>query len=95
MRDYERHRDLTARGETRHVPETALVRFDVEVLSGGEVGNNHLSAHDGRTLPAQFVGRDPSNDLAVLRVQGLGVNPASASEPARVGQFVLAVGRPS
>src|SRR5438132_2637525 len=51
--------------------------------------------HDGRTLPAQFVGRDPSNDLAVLRVQGLGVSPASAAEPARVGQFVLAVGRPS
>ncbi len=51
--------------------------------------------HDGRTLPAQFVGRDPSNDLAVLRVQGLGANPASQSQAARVGQFVLAVGRPS
>jgi S1-C subfamily serine protease len=50
--------------------------------------------HDGRTLPAQFVGRDPSNDLAVLRVQGLNVAPATAAEPARVGQFVLAVGRP-
>ena len=49
---------------------------------------------DGRTLPAQFVGRDPSNDLAVLRVQGLNVTPATAAQPARVGQFVLAVGRP-
>src|SRR5580765_7466949 len=50
---------------------------------------------DGRTLPAQFVGRDTSNDLAVLRVQDLTVTPATAAEPARVGQFVLAVGRPS
>src|SRR5205807_504582 len=48
--------------------------------------------HDGRTLPAQFVGRDPSNDLAVLRVQGLNVGPAAQAADARVGQFVLAVG---
>ena len=54
-----------------------------------------LSIHtgDGRTLPAQFAGRDPSTDLAVLRVEGLeavGVTFADA-EP-RVGQLALAVG---
>ena len=49
----------------------------------------------GAALPAQLVGRDPASDLAVLRVPGLGSEPARrAAGPARVGQFVLAVGRP-
>jgi S1-C subfamily serine protease len=49
----------------------------------------------GAALPAQLVGRDPASDLAVLRVPGLGGAPARrAAGPARVGQFVLAVGRP-
>jgi S1-C subfamily serine protease len=52
--------------------------------------------HDKRTLPAQFVGRDLATDLAVLRVVDLGLEVAkAASEPARVGQLVLAVGRSS
>ncbi|GAC1345993.1 MAG: trypsin-like peptidase domain-containing protein [Ktedonobacteraceae bacterium] len=55
-----------------------------------------ISTHDGRTHAAQFVGRDPSTDLAVLRVTDLGLKAASAAtEAARVGQLVLAVGRSS
>ena len=58
--------------------------------------NLSILTDDGRTLSAQFAGRDSSSDLAVLRVDGLGIDPAAtASEEARVGQFVLAVGRPS
>jgi S1-C subfamily serine protease len=49
---------------------------------------------DSRTLPAQFVGRDRTTDLAVLRVPNLGVAPATfTQETARVGQLVIAVGR--
>ncbi|MCU0493604.1 MAG: S1C family serine protease [Chloroflexaceae bacterium] len=55
-----------------------------------------IQTHDGRTLPAQFAGRDPASDLALLRVAGLNLSPLSQAEgKARVGQFVLAVGRPS
>jgi len=55
-----------------------------------------IQTHDARTLPAQFVGRDPATDLAVLRVANLGLNPiVAAAEAARVGQLVLAVGRSS
>ena len=55
-----------------------------------------IETHDGRTLPAQFVGRDPATDLAVLRVADLNIEPAKvASAPARVGQILLLVGRPS
>ena len=53
-----------------------------------------IETHDKRTLPAQFAGRDLGTDLALLRVANLGINPAAkATEQARVGQLVLAVGR--
>lgn len=55
-----------------------------------------VQTHDKRTLPAQFVGRDLGTDLAVLRVPGLNVDPATfAGKTARVGQLILAVGRTS
>jgi len=54
-----------------------------------------IQTPDGRTLPAQFAGRDPSSDLAILRVPDLNLDPASKSAEPRVGQMVLAVGRPS
>src|SRR5713101_3132333 len=53
-----------------------------------------IQTHDKRTLAAQFVGRDLATDLAVLRIADLGLEKATlASEAARVGQLVMAVGR--
>jgi S1-C subfamily serine protease len=54
-----------------------------------------VGASDGRTLPARFAGRDPSTDLAALRVEGLEVEAATPAggEP-RIGQLALAVGSP-
>jgi S1-C subfamily serine protease len=55
-----------------------------------------VETRDGRALPAALLGRDPATDLAVLRVADLDLDPASpAAGPARVGQLVLAVGRPA
>jgi S1-C subfamily serine protease len=50
---------------------------------------------DGRELAATIVGRDPSTDLAVLRVPGDGLPVAARGDGAavRVGHFVLALGR--
>src|SRR5215204_7017229 len=45
---------------------------------------------DGRTLPAKFVGRDPSSDLAVPSVEGLDVEAALAGGEPRIGQLALA-----
>ena len=51
---------------------------------------------DGTEFAAKLAGRDPGNDLAVLR---LGSAVAAVAEPApqeaRIGQLVLALGRPS
>ena len=52
-----------------------------------------VSVEDGRTLPARFVGRDPSTDLAVLRVEGLEAVATPAEGEPRVGELALAVGR--
>jgi S1-C subfamily serine protease len=55
-----------------------------------------ISLADGSTVPATLVGRDPSTDLAVLKVDGAKVPVASFAEPSgvRVGALVLALGRP-
>ncbi len=53
-----------------------------------------IQAHDKRTLPAQFVGRDLASDLALLRVKDLNGTPAlGVNEDARVGQLIMTVGR--
>ena len=54
-----------------------------------------VGTSDGRTLAARFVGRDPSTDLAALRVEDLEVEAAAPAEgEPRIGQLALAVGSP-
>jgi len=51
---------------------------------------------DGSQLTASVAGRDSGSDLALLRVKGATLAVAEpAPQPARVGQFVLALGRPT
>ncbi|MEV4350818.1 trypsin-like peptidase domain-containing protein, partial [Actinoplanes sp. NPDC049596] len=73
---------------------------------GHIVTNNHVVAAggpitvigaDGRRLTATLVGTDPSNDIAVLRVEGsanLPALPLADPRATRVGEPVLAVGSP-
>ena len=62
---------------------------DIKVLLG-----------DGMELTARLAGRDPGTDLAVLKLDlPAGIASATPAElaktPARVGEFVMAIGRPS
>jgi S1-C subfamily serine protease len=51
---------------------------------------------DGTSAPAVIAGRDPGNDLAVLRLENVNLTPAEKAEKeAKVGQMVIALGRPS
>ena len=49
---------------------------------------------DGRSVAATIAGRDPGSDLAVLRLAEKALSPAKTSEDVKVGQLVLALGRP-
>jgi serine protease Do len=71
---------------------------------GVVITNNHVATGesadvdfaDGRSLRARVVARDPSVDLAALKVEGNGLHalPAGNSAALRVGQLVIAVGNP-
>jgi S1-C subfamily serine protease len=50
---------------------------------------------DGRSFDAAIAGRDPGSDLAVLRLPEKVLTPAQTSDTVKVGQLVLALGRPN
>jgi Do/DeqQ family serine protease len=77
----------------------------VFTADGAVLTNNHVvesaltisvRLRDGRSLPARIVGRDPSTDLAIVKVDATGLTPAkfADSDAARVGEWVVAIGSP-
>jgi len=50
---------------------------------------------DGKSLPATVAGRDPGSDLALLKLAEKALTPAKTSTDVKVGQLVLALGRPN
>jgi S1-C subfamily serine protease len=50
---------------------------------------------DGKEYRATLAGRDPGSDLAALRLAEKVLTPAKTSDAVKVGQLVLALGRPS
>lgn len=49
---------------------------------------------DGSTLEATLAGRDPGSDLALIRLDQKALTPAQTSDSVKVGQLVMALGRP-
>src|ERR687884_568283 len=84
----------------RRRPGSGVIYAPNKVLTASHVLEREedltVGTDDGRTLPVRLVGRDPSADLAVLRVEDLGAEAATPAEGnARIGQLALAVGSPS
>lgn len=88
---------VTVFGRDRQ-PSSGLVFGDGLVLTADHTLDREegitVRTEGGEPMEATFVGRDTSSDLAVLRVAGLDAPAAEVAESARVGQLVLAVGRP-
>ena len=59
--------------------------------------NIKVGLPNGDDVPATLVGRDPSTDLAVLRIESPGLKEAvkADTKSLRVGHLVLALGRPT
>ncbi len=49
---------------------------------------------DGSEASASLVGRDPASDVALLRIARQGLPPVGRGQAPKVGQLILAVGRP-
>lgn len=64
------------------------------VIEGADKIQIHLN--DKRMLEARIIGRDPSTDIALLKVDasGLPSMPFGNSDDVKVGEWVLAVGNP-
>jgi S1-C subfamily serine protease len=93
----------------RPVPQEGTGSGFVYDVEGHVVTNYHVVENaeelsvtlaDGRVYPATVVGADPSNDLAVIRVEVLDAEGLPQpvvlgdSDDLRVGQFVIAIGNP-
>jgi len=57
--------------------------------------NINIILPDGRSLAATIAGRDPGSDLALLRLSEKALRAAKTSDQVKVGQLVLALGRPN
>jgi len=58
--------------------------------------NLRVATADNKSFPAAIAGRDPNSDLALLRLTEKVLKPAEvAANSPKVGQLVLALGRPS
>ena len=77
----------------------------VDAARGLVLTNNHVieradevtvTLHDGRTLNAEVIGRDPDTDVAVVRIpaESLTALALADSDRLRVGDFVVAIGNP-
>jgi S1-C subfamily serine protease len=90
---------IVAINARRRIPSSGVVWRDGVIVTASHTLQHDddisVSLANGEKVSATIAGRDPSTDLAVLRVDAA-VTPASiaADDTLRVGQLVLALGRP-
>lgn len=83
----------------RRIPATGIAYAADLILTANHVVEREegiiVTLSDGTEIPATVAGRDHGTDLALLRLERPLANPAETAQDARVGQLVLALGRPS
>jgi S1-C subfamily serine protease len=93
-------RSIVAIHARRRIPSSGVVWRDGVVVSASHTvradGDVAVTLPSGESARATVVGRDPSTDLVVLRLNGASASVAqrAGDDASRVGSLVLAVGRP-
>jgi S1-C subfamily serine protease len=84
------------------IPSSGVLWRDGVIVTAAHTikrdGDITVMLPDGRIVPATFVGRDASTDIAVLKVEeGTGISSSEIGDASelRIGHIVLAVGRVS
>ncbi len=92
-------------GPQRSQPQEGLGSGFIVSPDGYILTNNHVVADadkvsvklfDGRIFKAKVIGRDPTTDVAVIKIDASGLPTAALGDDgkAQVGQWVLAIGNP-
>ncbi len=84
----------------RRLPASGIVYTPELILTADHVVERDedisVVLDDGSDVKANIAGRDPGNDLALLRLEKASAKAAEkAAQEAKVGQVVIALGRPS
>ena len=83
----------------RRMPATGIAYAANLILTANHVVEQEegitVTLGDGSEVQATIAGRDPGTDLALLRLERPLATPAETALEAKVGQLVLALGRPS
>jgi S1-C subfamily serine protease len=82
----------------KRYPASGIVYAEDLVLTADHVVTKEdikVGLPDGKTLSATVAGRDPGSDLALLKLAEKALSPAKTSDDVKVGQLVLALGRPN
>lgn len=84
----------------RRLPASGIAYANDLILTADHVVERDeditIALADGTTTSASIAGRDPGKDLTVLRLKDALASPAEkATQEGRVGQLVIALGRPS
>jgi S1-C subfamily serine protease len=82
----------------RRLPASGITLDDVHILTAAHVIEDDekimVGMPDGSQQKAELLGYDPNSDLAVLKLEKPAPTPALLEEQVRVGELVLAIGRP-
>lgn len=75
------------------VSEDGLIVTNKHVVSDTSI-TYKVATSDGKTYDVKQVSRDPSNDIAILRIDAKGLKPVVLGDSSnlQVGQFVIAIG---
>jgi S1-C subfamily serine protease len=84
----------------RRIPASGVAFSKDLILTANHVVERdddiNIALPDGTEIPATVAGRDRGSDLALLKLESAAATPAEMKKsPARIGQIVLALGRPS